>query len=56
MHLIQRIREESKQHGTIVYNWALAELLNDKDVQKVLTKSDKEAIVRVFNKIEKQHR
>ena len=53
MHLIQRIKEEYNQHGPIVYNWALAELLNNENV--ILTKSDKETIMRIIKKIEKQH-
>jgi len=55
MHLIEQIKEEFKEHGTMVYAWALAELLNSKEAQKVLTKSDNETISRIMKKIEKQH-
>lgn len=56
MHLIEQIKEEFKEHGTLVYAWSLSELLNNKEAQKVLTKSDNETILRVMKKIEKQHR
>lgn len=55
MHLIDRVREEFKQHGTLVYAWILCELLNSEDAQEVLTKSDKEVVRRIMKKIERQH-
>ena len=56
MHLTQRVREEFKENGTIVYACIWAELLNNKDTQEIITKSDKEAVIRIMRKIEKQHR
>ena len=56
MSLIEKVREDFKQRGLIVYMWIFCELLNNEDAQKILTKSDKEAISRIIKKIERQHR
>jgi CMP-N-acetylneuraminic acid synthetase len=55
MHLIQTMKEEFNQHGTLIYAWALAELLNSEEAQKILTKSDTDTIIRIIKKIERQH-
>lgn len=55
MNLIQKLREDFKQRGIIVFMWVLCELLNNEEAQEILTKSDSEAIKRIINKIEKQH-